>query len=292
MTKWPGRNSFLVYLGVRPWGLASAFRLYLDYTVAVLTRLLRLRKRLPGKSFPGSFMIGRSGLTVLKSGIVFRIRPRTSDLYILSGEDAPQTAELFRPAQGQIVIDVGAHIGRFSLAAARSGAKLVAVEPNPDNYLLLRENLEKNGIRNALCLNVALSNKLETRELHYFREDGATSSLRDNWLALRGRPGAQTRVAVKCRTLDSILDEFGIQHIDWLKIDVEGSEIQVLEGGLRALAVADNLVLEVSRGNESLCLGLTGGAGFRLLHHEEGPVVSNWYLQGQHCTVFSSEPGR
>jgi len=51
------------------------------------------------------------------------------------------------------VVDVGAHIGRFSLAAARAGASVVAVEPNPETFSVLAVNVGLNGFRNVRLVN-------------------------------------------------------------------------------------------------------------------------------------------
>ena len=64
----------------------------------------------------------------------------------------------FCPKEGDIVVDVGAHIGRYTLIAAnrvgRNG-KVVAVEANPDNFEMLNNNVKLNRLTNVTSLNYA-----------------------------------------------------------------------------------------------------------------------------------------
>jgi FkbM family methyltransferase len=278
-TRYRYRNSFLVYLSIRPADAMSALRLGIDYLASLLTKLLFLRGHLKGRFFPGSFVFGSTELKVQYLHLRFYVRPRSNDIWILSGLHEPRTASIFNPKGGQVFIDVGAHLGRYTLLAAKSGARVIAIEPNPDSLALLEKNVTENGLRNVSCLGVALAEKPDTRQLHFTLSDTAISSLHSDWPMLLGKRMYEKSIMVKCETLDELVVKFGVKKIDWLKIDVEGSEVEVLEGGRRALGIVSNLILEVTRGNEDQCLLLTGRAGLRVLMRESGADVSNWYLK-------------
>lgn len=126
-----------------------------------------------------------------------------------------------------VVIDVGAHIGVFTLRAARRAVEglVIAVEPHPLNYRLLMENVKRNNLKNVVALNLALSNYNGTANLYESVFSGLHS--------LVTRKGKFVRVPVK--TLDRMVEELRIVKIDVIKIDVEGGELDVLKGAEKTL---------------------------------------------------------
>jgi UDP-3-O-acyl-N-acetylglucosamine deacetylase len=95
----------------------------------------------------------------------------------------------------------------------------------------------------------------------------------------------RTEVEVECETLDLLFDSLGLNQIDWLKIDVEGHEIPVLEGAKGTLARTRKLILEVAEGNETDCRELMRQAGFEVVAIDQGEKeeglrpTSNWLLR-------------
>jgi FkbM family methyltransferase len=140
----------------------------------------------------------------------------------------PHTRRWFRPRPGDVVVDAGAHIGRFSLAAARAGASVVAVEPNPETFRVLAANVKLNGFRNVRLVNAALGEREGEAELHVPLVHHGTASLRGDW----ERRFATRTVRVRVTTLDGLVEELGLERVDWLLVDVEGYELEVLRGGL------------------------------------------------------------
>jgi FkbM family methyltransferase len=132
--------------------------------------------------------------------------------------------------RGHTVVDVGANIGYNTLHAARlAGARgrVVAVEPTPDNLEVLRRNVAAAGLANVVVEGVAAGRVAGTRE---FFVRGARSAV--NSLFAQSCYAAVTdvlRVAVK--PLDDLVDG----RVDVVKIDVEGAELDVLEGMARLL---------------------------------------------------------
>lgn len=134
----------------------------------------------------------------------------------------PQVKRYFTPKPNDVIIDVGAYIGNFTLKTKGKIGKnglIIAVEPHPRSYSLLLRNLELNGIK-AETFNMALADY-----------NGECQ------LASMGRMGLHTIMVTKessltvpCRTLDSLLRENGVSHVDWIKVDVEGAEYRVLQG--------------------------------------------------------------
>lgn len=136
-----------------------------------------------------------------------------------SGEECEEIISL---AAGGSCIDVGANIGFMSMAMAWSGCSVLAFEPQPELYKLLNMNLEIYGLRTATSP-VALSDKPGTAKMPRIRYGD-----RGNYGGLGlGQKSDLGTIDVKTITLDSHL-AYG--SIDFIKIDVEGHELQVLKG--------------------------------------------------------------
>jgi FkbM family methyltransferase len=119
---------------------------------------------------------------------------------------------------GRLFVDIGANVGLYSLFAAERGANVIAVEPGRQAYDRLVENAELNGYA-IQTVNAAVSN--ETGEVRVTQDRDAVNVISD-----QGEP-------VTATTLDELLGERSAVGV---KIDVEGFERLVLEGGHRALA--------------------------------------------------------
>jgi FkbM family methyltransferase len=156
-----------------------------------------------------------------------------------------ETTELFRKLikPGMVVIDIGAHVGYFTLlAAGLVGAKgtVLAFEPEPDNYSILEKNIELNGYRNIVPLRIAASEQMGSAELFLTASESGQHSIYHHGLPERGS------VSVETTTIDTVLQKLGCSHVDLVKIDVEGAEIVVLGGMAQLLGRPDkpNLIME------------------------------------------------
>ena len=122
------------------------------------------------------------------------------------------------------VIDIGGHIGLFSLYAGTLNPKvpIYSFEPHSGNYALLKENLKQNRIKNVFPKNVAISNQIGQIELRFSKED-----LNHSIIHAIEETGEQQKV--ETTTLEKIIDRHQLGHIDLLKVDCEGAEFQILE---------------------------------------------------------------
>jgi FkbM family methyltransferase len=138
---------------------------------------------------------------------------------------------LLEPGMG--VVDVGAHVGFFTLIAARlvgPTGRVYAFEPEPLNYALLSANIQKNGYSNILAVQKALANSSGPRQLFISSLDNGSHSLYRG----RGRQGKET-LPIEATTLDAFLATQEWPRVALVKIDVEGAELSVLEGMSRLL---------------------------------------------------------
>jgi FkbM family methyltransferase len=149
---------------------------------------------------------------------------------LLDDERERYVADLFAEAvpTGGLVLDIGAHLGYFSLLAARRGARAIAFEPNPATLPYLRRNLADNGAAEQVALETAaLGARAETRT--FFRaEGGDTSSLHDQGHAVEA-------VAVRVTTADAVVAG---RSVDVIKMDIEGGELDALDGMRETIANA------------------------------------------------------
>lgn len=144
---------------------------------------------------------------------------------------------------GQTVVDLGAHIGVFSLMAARKvgpTGRVIAFEPSPQTLELLRRNLAANGLAWVKLHSVALAEADGTANF-FVATDAANNPVTDTLIATPDRKS----VPVRLRRLDDVLAEEGISVVDHLKIDVEGAEMRVLDGAPKTLARTRRIVMEV-----------------------------------------------
>lgn len=139
------------------------------------------------------------------------------------------------PAPESTVIDIGANIGVYALyASQRRGTHVYAYEPMSDNFTLLKENIEINGLSSKVIpFQLAISGARERRTLylgtspmHSFLPDKEApfhANFSDHLKHLN-----QKSVEVECISLKDVFDTNNIQCCDILKIDCEGGEYDIL----------------------------------------------------------------
>ncbi|HWD08468.1 MAG TPA: FkbM family methyltransferase [Actinomycetota bacterium] len=130
---------------------------------------------------------------------------------------------------GQWVLDLGAHIGMFSLAASAHGCQVLALEASPTNVALLRSAAWRNGFHQLHAVNAVATD-----------QSGDVPFLPDGpWGHVAWESGAPGSVLVPGVMVDDLLVEFGWGGASLVKIDVEGSEVRALGGMQRLLGAPD-----------------------------------------------------
>lgn len=274
-------ESVKMYWNVKPVGLNSFLRLYVALLASfVNVVLMRGRFKSTGHLTPG-----RSRLKVATAGIIAEVTPGNNSLALLAGVHEPRTTTWFDVKRGDVVLDVGAHIGRYTLIAAKRASRVVSIEPDPSNFAMLESNIRLNNFSNIVPLRLAVSSSPGRRRLFLAGGgDSGTSSLEPSWSWILDTGLERRHIEVECETLDLLVSSLGVEHIDWLKIDVEGHEIDVLEGAKATLARTGKIILEVAEGNEAVCTELVTRAGFNLAAMDQGlkeeglRASSNWLL--------------
>lgn len=143
-----------------------------------------------------------------------------------------------------IVIDIGANCGVFTLFAASSTKnKVYAFEPAPGNFPILQRNIAVNGLSHVIAQRCAVSDKEGMTNLFLNPQDGQQNllseqiipekieqyKLRPDLAYLLPRPGqSETHIQVPTTTLQAIIDDHQLARIDFLKLDCEGAEGAIL----------------------------------------------------------------
>jgi FkbM family methyltransferase len=167
-------------------------------------------------------------------GLTFYLSPRNSYLtgvVLSTGTYEPEETRLFRSKcrRGDTVIDVGANVGWYTIIASKlvgKNGRVIAFEPDPESFALLKRNVLANGCDNAILEQKALSNTAGTLTLHLDEENKVMHS------TVFDTKGAA--IKVEALRLDDYLEN-RFKNVDFVKIDVEGAEPMVLEGMQRTI---------------------------------------------------------
>jgi FkbM family methyltransferase len=157
-----------------------------------------------------------------------------SRVILATGEWEPQTWHALQPhvPVGGTFVDIGAHIGWYSLKAAKAvgpKGRVIAVEPNRETLLRLRDNIRASGSSAVIVVAPVACYDSETTLTFYAapRANTGESSLS---LANASQEGpVVASYPVRARRLDDIVREVGVTRVDAVKIDVEGAEFLVLK---------------------------------------------------------------
>lgn len=158
--------------------------------------------------------------------------------YYIINEFEPSIQNLLRKhlQPGMTVVDVGANIGYLSLLAARlvgPTGRVYAVEAAPDNLAFLKQNIKLNKIENIEVVPYAAGSQYRQRAFH-LRSRGDLHGFYDHPMDEK----------IKTITVEEHpLDEVIRNKVDFVKIDVEGGEIEVLRGMRRILGSNPNIKL-------------------------------------------------
>lgn len=135
---------------------------------------------------------------------------------------------------GDIVLDIGANGGIYSIIASKcvgSTGHVYAFEPSSREVELLQRNIEQNSLKNVTIIERAVGDN--TTDVRFaIAKDGGLNALVDN-----KRPDQKIEKweYVPMISIDEFMNEFSLDHIDFIKVDVEGAEHLVFKGAKKLL---------------------------------------------------------
>jgi FkbM family methyltransferase len=171
-----------------------------------------------------------------------RINNREDLVFMTNHEE--DIIEHFTPKEGDIVVDIGAHMGRYTIISSKrvgANGKVVAIEAHPGNFEMLKSNIKLNQLTNVIPLNYAAYSK-ETKIKLYLPEVESGYTIYNTIMSNRARTEDKF-VEVSANTLDYLLQLNEITDVNWVKIDVEGAEFEVLKGASNVLSKSKDIAL-------------------------------------------------
>jgi FkbM family methyltransferase len=184
----------------------------------------------------------------------------------INGVYEPLTTDLVRREieAGDVVLDIGANIGYYTLIFAKCVGRrghVVAFEPEPGNFALLQENVVANGYRNVSLFRLAVSDRAGRARLYLDADNAGDSRMYDSH---DGRPS----VDIETVRLDDHLGS-SLGRIDLVKMDIQGAEPAALHGMLGLLKKHRGVKLVVEFWPYGLRLaGANAGAFLQTLSRE------------------------
>ena len=172
----------------------------------------------------------KSTIYKLRDGTNINVHPNSEGLNLVFYEVFLKSEydgmEKFKINKDDIVIDIGAHLGFFTIKASKKATKgkVYAFEPFSMHYKLLKQNIEQNSIANVKYYNEAISDK--TGELSFFytmeNDPGDTSLFQINSTA------ANYEEKIKSTTLNDFFQKENLDVCNFMKLDCEGAEYSIL----------------------------------------------------------------
>jgi len=158
-----------------------------------------------------------------KTGLKIRIRVNSTDLmafthvWLIQEYSSPK----FEINNNDVILDIGAHIGLFSLFASQfcKNGKIFCFEPIKENYEELLKNIEINNIQNIIPFNNAVSSKTEKIKIYLNDDESGHSMFLEN----------SNYIEVNSISIDDIFKNNSIQKCHFLKLDCEGAEYEIIE---------------------------------------------------------------
>jgi FkbM family methyltransferase len=167
------------------------------------------------------------------------------------------------------ILDLGANIG-LSVIYFKSrfpDATIIAVEPDPENFRMLQNNTQ--AYSNVHCLNYGIWNKQAFLEI---KDPGF-----GKWALMLSETDQKSESTVEATSINDILAKFGIDKIDILKIDIEGSEKELFENNYEHwLPLVNTLIIELHDHMRPGCsksfFKAMANFDFAMYHHGENMV--------------------
>jgi FkbM family methyltransferase len=152
----------------------------------------------------------------------------------------------FTPKNPKLILDIGANQGFFSLKARRlfPQCKIIAIEPNPNEFEVLKKNIANNTIENIIIENIAIGKCTGQISMEIIPQVGSIGGKK---IKIPERPWVKDEfiqtINATSLSIDDLFYKFSIEHVDMVKIDVEGFELDILKKS-KVLSKIDKFAIE------------------------------------------------
>jgi FkbM family methyltransferase len=180
-------------------------------------------------------------------------------------DEVDQLQSLIKP--GDVVYDIGAHVGYYTVVAARktgASGRVIAFEPLPMNLKFLRQHIALNGIANISVLPLALS---DGRGQTSFDLAGGSG---------RGRVSSEGSVPIEMACIDELCAAGQIPPPALIKMDIEGGELRALLGARKTLETYRPVIFLATHGAtvRAQCEALLNELGYRLRDFRQSDIIA------------------
>jgi len=200
----------------------------IKFPVLLLNKYLNLKLPLP-------YLFNKDYILKNKRGI-WKIRHHSDFDYTINSYHELEIEQHFKFSQG-IFLDIGAHIGKWSIFVAKSSPEIVvySFEPNPIVFKYLQENIKLNQLKNIIPINLGVSSKKE--KLCFYMPETMTSTAK-----IVSCSTNKDVIEIETTSIDEFIHKTKINplKITLIKIDVEGHEFEVLKGMKKLLKMLPN----------------------------------------------------
>lgn len=185
---------------------------------------------------------------------------------------AYEPVQWVNPNRGEVFIDVGAYVGWYAIQAARRvgpEGRVLTLEPDRDNRIQLERNLKLNELAN--CTVVPCAAWSRKGRIGWHRGDQPV------WHGVDEKQGEDF---VEATTVDDLVSDYALDRVDWIKMDIEGGEIEALKGSANTIAKCKpRLFIEVHECTERLRALLESlNYGIEAESFDQPPERHGWIL--------------
>jgi len=259
-------------------GVTLSYEIYylIDLLFRAITKLLRINTHLGDFLFRDIVVISKE-----KENSLFYIKAKSDMLYYITPTYEAITWKKIKSIiePGDICVDVGAHIGTYTIPIARlvgSDGLVVTIEPSPVKEIL-SINVKMNGLEDrVIIVNKAAYSEKRVFDFYYNSSWTGGSFLTKE--QLKEPPPNLIKIKVEALSLDEILREAEIinKQIKLIKIDVEGNEVDVLRGAQRTLKNTEYVIFEARRETITECVRILNSLGFKVSLLERFGNLANY----------------
>lgn len=205
------------------------------------------------------------------------------DLTILNPNFESFMKNWFTPRKNDVFIDIGSHIGKYSIPTAMivgQNGSVISIEPHPETFRSLQKNIALNNVNNLVAFNLGAWNCSQKLDF-YFGGTPSEFSIDQN--------NSKKSIKIQAKKMDDLVfKDLQLKRVDWIKIDAEKAEAEVLQGLEKTLiTLRPKLFIEVWSENVNKVKALMNKHGYDLImvSNALGPVAES-------CVYFVCYPSR
>jgi len=187
-----------------------------------------------------------------------------------------------------IFYDLGACEGRFSVYAGCKNITTFSFEPDCYNFSVLKENIEINQLKNVFIFKNAISNV--NKDLYLLKNqpwEGGHLKVLENGERIENFLNCQEKELVKAVKLDDFIENNNLPYPDYIKVDVDGNEINFIEGSEKTLKYIKKIHIELTDDNKDIIINKFNEFGLKIENIYEIFCTSNRKYDGLYNYVFS-----